>query len=140
MILALTSLAAVSIYYLLEKNSIAFNPIWINNRYIALRPYVIAQSKLESENYESSLYKRANNAFGMRIPEIRKSLRIGEDNNYSVYPDVGTSLKDLILYFEAVNFPLSVESPEEYAYQLKIRGYYTASYDNYLIALKSWLQ
>ena len=74
----------------------------------------------------------------MRVPTQRESLRIGEDNNYSVYSNLGDSLQDLMLYFEAVNFPLSVNDVEDYAYQLEIRGYYTAPYQQYLKGLKSY--
>jgi len=138
MIFAVIALSSLSLYYILDRHSIAFNPIWLTSKYKALRPYVIAQSKFETGNYQSSLFKRASNAFGMRIPTQRKSLRIGEDNNYSVYANVGDSLQDLMLYFEAANFPLSVSDVEDYAYQLEIRGYYTAPYEQYLKGLKSY--
>lgn len=138
MTLVVVALTSLSLYYILDRHSIAFNPIWLTSRYKALRPYVIAQSKFETGNYQSDLFKRANNAFGMRVPSQRESLRIGEDNNYSVYDNVGDSLQDLILYFEAANFPLSVADVDDYAYQLEIRGYYTAPYEQYLKGLKSY--
>jgi len=138
-ILAIFILATGSVYWILRHYSIAYNPLWLISDYKNLRPYVIAQSKVETGDYTSDLYKRANNAFGMRVPELRRSNRIGTTNNYSSYASIGDSLEDLLYYFEAVNFPTNIGSVGEYTMELKKRNYFTADYYTYLKNMQLWM-
>jgi hypothetical protein len=62
---------------------------------------VYAVALHETGNLDSSLYKRANNAFGMRVPSRRKWFGNGEDNNYSTYSSVWMSVRD---YFEWLDY------------------------------------
>jgi len=119
--------------------SIEFNPRWLFSKYRKLRPYVIAQAKVESGKYSSRLYLEQNNAFGMRCAVVRESTAIACENNYSTYSNVGQSLADLFLWMDFNNFPTSVDSAEAYALALKSRGYFTASLAGYTTALKSHL-
>ena len=60
-----------------------------------------AVALFETGNLESSLYKRANNAFGMRVPSVRRWFGNGEDNNYSTYSSTWWSVRD---YFEWLDY------------------------------------
>lgn len=49
------------------------------------------------------------------------------------------AIKDLTLWMDYTKFPKTVASADEYARELKRRGYYTSSESDYAKALKSWM-
>jgi hypothetical protein len=121
--------------------SIAYNLQWLFSRYRYLRKFAIAQAKFETGNYTSSLWERANNAFGMRVPEKRRYSRVGVSNNYSVYSSAGQSLYDLFLYYDAVRInDVRPATIEEYAAFLKSKGYFTTSLQQYTEGLKTYMK
>lgn len=65
------------------------NKIGIENKHI-----VYAQMRLESGNYNSVLCKTNNNYFGMKQPQCRATLSIGEANGYAVYKSWTYSILD----------------------------------------------
>lgn len=65
------------------------NKIDIENKHI-----VYAQMRLESGNYNSVLCKTNNNYFGMKQPQCRATLSIGEANGYAVYKSWTYSILD----------------------------------------------
>lgn len=88
---------------------------------------MIAQAKHETANFTSNIYRTHNNMFGMKHPSIRKS--VGEKGDLS--PDGGyyqryindtQSVRDLMLWMDAVRFPVAVSSPEEYVTRLDDLG------------------
>jgi len=116
---------------LLQRLNIWFNP------YRKLAPYIIAQAKLESENFNSPVYKKNNNAFGMKTASKRKQL--GKPG--SIAPDGGTyqqytndiqSFKDLFLWFDYTKFPTEVKTAKDYVTNLQARGYFKSSPVAYL--------
>jgi len=119
--------------------SIEYSPLWLFTKYRKLRPFILAQKDFESDSGNSSLAKRAYNYFGMRVPGKRFSWRIGETNNYSKYLAPVFSLIDLFTYFNYVNFPTDITNVNEYAYELKRRGYFTANLWTYQQGLQQYL-
>jgi len=101
MLLAWLPFAAVVFFFVwLRYYSIAYNPIWITTKYRKYRGYIIAQSRFESADYTSRLYKEQNNAFGMRQAYNRRTTSLGEREGYADYRNVGDSLKDYIEWLE----------------------------------------
>jgi hypothetical protein len=137
-IISLASLLGLIFFYV---NSIEFNPRWLWSKYRYLYPYVIAQAKFETANFTSDLFKRANNAFGMRIPFVRNSKNVGSDNGYSVYNSQGQCLSDFFLYLDAVNInDFKPSTIEGYTFFLKEKGYFDASLAGYTNGLKSYMK
>jgi flagellum-specific peptidoglycan hydrolase FlgJ len=116
------------------------------SKYKALERFILAQARHESNNFTSPVYKANNNPFGFKKAEKRKQAgKLGtpapkkEGGNYWHYPSDTEAFKDLIVYFEAVNFPTSVRNSYEYASALKARKYFTDSVDNYKKGIDRWL-
>lgn len=62
-------------------------------------PYIVlAQAKLESNNYKSFLFKQNNNLFGMKEPVTRLNLATGTEHGYAVYTTWSESVMDYALY------------------------------------------
>lgn len=115
-----------------------------NSKYKALEPYIIAQSKHESDSYTSEVYKRNNNPFGFKVASKRDQVgkvgtRSPEGNNYWKFPNDTEAFKDLLKYFDQVSFPTSVSSVTHYATELKKRGYFTDTLSNYVNGMKRFL-
>jgi hypothetical protein len=109
-------------------------------KFSSLKKYIIAQSKVESANYNSALFLRSNNPFGMKNASKRNQLGFAVSGDpYRHYNSVLEAIQDFTLYLDYVGFPLSVNSPEQYAGNLKRRGYFESDVNDYSNALKSWL-
>ena len=49
-------------------------------------PYIVyAQAMIESNNFQSKIYRENNNMFGMKMPERRATLAIGINKGHAVY-------------------------------------------------------
>ena len=59
---------------------------------------VFAQAILESGHFTSSLFERANNLFGMKVPTKRETVAIGSTNGYSKYESWHESIYDYKLW------------------------------------------
>lgn len=123
------------------KNSI----IILFSKYRALMPYILAQSKLETANFTSKVFRENNNMFGMKLPRIRPTTATGagllspEGNNYANYTSTAESLQDLFLWMDNTKFPLAVVDSEQYARELKQRNFYGVTQAQYLKNLNFWL-
>jgi len=118
----------------------------LNNRYKALWPYMKAQAKLETNNFTSNAYLNEHNMFGMGNAE-KRSNQPGKSSTQrydggrlirSYFWDVG-SVKDLLNYFEYVNFPTSVTGTSQYAAELKKRAYFQSDELAYKNGLDRWI-
>jgi uncharacterized FlgJ-related protein len=61
---------------------------------------VFAQAILESGAFSSKVYKNNNNLFGMRMPNKRITLAVGQKYGYAVYEYWQESVADYALYQE----------------------------------------
>lgn len=59
---------------------------------------VMAQARLESGHFTSSVFKENNNLFGMRLPRQRETEAVGEKNGYALYKDWKASVRDYKLW------------------------------------------
>lgn len=110
-----------------------------------------AQAIHESANFTSNVFKKNNNAFGMKTPRVRKSpyiLGAGSaapasegPTPYAKYASVSDSAKDVLhwLAYNKVNTGLYT-TPDAYAAVLKSKGYYGDTVANYTRALKAALK
>lgn len=107
--------------------------------------FIVSQSGHETFGFSSMLFQRANNAFGMTVPNKRKSPYIlGADKKqpdgnsiYAKYSDIEDSVKDLIHWFKYNKINLNdIKTLDEYATILKSKGYYGANYNVYINGMK----
>lgn len=113
--------------------------IW-RSKYRALLPYIVAQAKLESANFTSRVYMTDNNMFGMKVGSSgTPGLKSPEGDFYEHYKNDGDSLQDLLGWLDKKNFPVRVSSSDEYAIELRKRGYFTATLQLYQDGLKRYL-
>ena len=119
--------------------NLTYSPVWLFTKYRRLRPYILAQMKVESANQTSSLANRGFNYFGMRVATQRPNVQFGVSNSYATYLFPVFSLVDFLMWLDYTKFPVRVDSAEAYVYALVDRSYFTANPAIYLKAIKSQL-
>jgi len=128
--------------------SLKSRAIILISKYRALYPYIIAQAKLETDNFTSPVFLKNKNYFGMKMPERRPTIAISGGSKapanegktpYAKYLTESDSVTDLLMWFEYTKFPTSVETVNDYARELKKRGYYGSTEISYVKNLKFWL-
>jgi flagellum-specific peptidoglycan hydrolase FlgJ len=72
------------------------------NKGIKYTDIVIAQSKLETGNFKSRIFKLNNNLFGMRLPEHRETTAKGSKHGYAYYDSWQASVDDYALYQQSL--------------------------------------
>jgi len=81
---------------------------------------VLAQAKLESNNFRSYLFKENNNMFGMKLASSRLTIANGEEHGYASYESWSESLMDYALYYSS--YLRNVKTEKEY-YQFLSKFY-----------------
>ena len=59
---------------------------------------VLAQAKLETGYFTSSIFRENNNLFGMKRPRVRPTYAVGENRGHAVFEHWQDSVKDYRLY------------------------------------------
>ena len=107
----------------------------------------VAISDHETGTWTSLLYINANNLFGMRQPRQRQTLSLGPvdwkgmpmavitDQSYSSFVSLENSVDDLVLYFQAQNYPKNFISLYELISFMKKKGYFEAPETLYLTSV-----
>lgn len=102
-----------------------------NNNYSpAYMLALYAQAVLETGNFTSNIFHGALNAFGMRVPGKRRSLKVGTydtagNGTFSAYSSVEDSYKDRIILdeFNRTTKPQTFEEIGEYMREVLRKGY-----------------
>jgi flagellum-specific peptidoglycan hydrolase FlgJ len=106
----------------------------------SLLPYIEAQAIHETGNYSSPLSIRQNNLFGMNVPKYRPFAGFPVAGSvYAGYDSKEDSINDLLLWMDYTKFPEKVSDSLEYVTELRKRGYFTDSIQNYLRGVNSGL-
>jgi hypothetical protein len=111
-------------HYMLQPNSEVNDSIlyeFLKSNNVWFPDILLAQAKLESGNYSSSIYRRNNNLYGMKECSKRQTTQTSIKNGYGVYNNWQLSVLDRI-FWDVFTFK---EQPTE---------------DEYLEALKSYVQ
>ena len=104
----------------------------------------VAQSKHETGNYTSAVFKNNNNAFGYKYyPGSDWQLKAGtlspEGNSYAKYSSVENSANEIAAYINRRKTLFSfVNDADSYARVLKTEGYYGDSLANYSRGLNTF--
>jgi uncharacterized FlgJ-related protein len=91
---------------------------------------VYKQALLESGRFKSDLFKNANNLFGMRMPNVRKTTAISKYKGYAKFSCWKHSVDDYKLYQDAY---LSSAKTEEQYYRLLDKKYGAAGRYSYTL-------
>jgi hypothetical protein len=116
------------------------------SKYSALMKYVAAHAQLETANFTSRVYMQDHNCFGMKWTNERrgqvatKGLLSPEGDYYAHYETDSASVLDLLKWFDATRFPVSVSSADEYANELKKRNYFGGPLATYIQILNKYLK
>ena len=82
-------------------------------------PYIVyAQAVIESNNFQSKIYRENNNMFGMKMPERRATLAIGINKGHAVYRDWRECIIDYALFQMSYKKGLTEEQ-----YLQSLKGY-----------------
>ena len=114
--------------------------------------FVVAQARLESADYTSNVFKKNNNAFGMKF--IKQPLATkgtpapaSEGDFYAKFTTPADSAKDVITRnYQKTRAGITpdmikqAQTPTEYSTLLKKRGYYGASASQYANGITSKLK
>lgn len=119
---------------------------------------IVAQARLESAHYKSTVFKNNNNMYGMKfvgqplakkgtlVPVAERSVNDIATNYYAKYATPEDSAKDVVerLYGKVVSDVTpeqlkEAQTPEEFAGLLKKRGYFGGTAENYAKSLKGIL-
>jgi uncharacterized FlgJ-related protein len=110
---------------------------------------IVEQAKVESANFTSHVFQTDNNAFGMKMPKVRKTTYIAGPSTivmtaegstpYAHYNSLEDSAKDLVswLEFQGIDFS-KIKNDEDYTAFLNSKGYYGISQDSYLAAMRRY--
>ena len=127
-----------------KKGEAAIREVIRKSEWVNLYPLILAQSKVETANFTSNVYRANNNLFGMNVPSKRPFLGergtpTPEGGTYARYKNDVTSVRDYVEWLKYTKFPTYSMTPETFVNQMKQRGYFTASEETYLRAIKSRL-
>jgi hypothetical protein len=124
---------------LLLRPEAAIKAAFHQTKYSHLIPYVIAQSKHETGNYSSDVFKSLKNMFGMRNAKVRPQLGEFNLSGYRKYQSRFDSAMDFLHWLHYNEFPEKINSATYYVKKLKDLKYFEDSEENYLNGLRSWM-
>jgi uncharacterized FlgJ-related protein len=94
---------------------------------------VLAQAKLETQNFTSPIFRHNNNLFGMKKAQSRPTTNLGIKRGHAYYKNWESSVEDYAYYQAYFGFS-KVNSDEAYYNLLNQRGY--AQDPNYILKVK----
>lgn len=94
-------------------------------------------SRVETADYSSNLYKTYNNMFGMKQPQVRKTLSTGATpSGFASFNSRESSIDDLILYLQYFNYPKDFVTLSSQIKYMKSKGYFEEGMNSYLTLAK----
>jgi uncharacterized FlgJ-related protein len=97
---------------------------------------VTAVAMHESNIFKSIIYKSNNNAYGMKMPRVRQTTAVIEQNGYALYNSVFESVEDFELWFNFHKKSVVLfKSESELVNFMKSKGYFEDTLENYLTAV-----
>ena len=143
LISVLLSVPFLSFAILRNRKETAFMPVFFG-KYKRYAPWIEAQAKHETGNFQSALFKKYHNAFGMKVPTKRDTVNVGSTplgefrtGPYLAYKNLSQSVRDYIKWLDYHKTPTNIETPRSYFEYLQDKGY--AEDSSYIDKVMKWL-
>jgi hypothetical protein len=117
----------------------------------SLAKMIVAQAQHESANFESIVYRKTNNPFGMKEAQLRYTTdkdfgqvivpdgaKQADFTGYSEYESLKDAAKDYYYYMQSVRMPGWFGSVSDFVDFLKDKGYFEADRERYKKAVQLW--
>jgi flagellum-specific peptidoglycan hydrolase FlgJ len=120
-----------------EKDKFTFNSFknYLKELNIKYPHIVMAQAILETNNFQSHIFKENHNLFGMKVATRRPTTNKGEDNGHAYYNNWRESVQDYAFY--SAVYLNGLNSEEDY---FTFLSQYYAEDPNYIDKLKNIIQ
>lgn len=99
---------------------------------------ITAQAAHETGGFTSYLYHVNKNAFGMKLPKVRRTTAIGENKGHAVYESYLDSVNDFYLWYKFSKLPDWWLNVQEYTDALKMKSYYEDTAENYFTGVNGF--
>jgi len=93
---------------------------------------ILSQAAHETGNFTSKILRENKNLFGMKLPEKRPTLAVGEKNGFAVFLNINDCVADYRLYYNYMGYPESWNSIETFVNAFKMKSYFEAPIAEYL--------
>lgn len=83
-------------------------------------------SKMETDNYQSWLFKNNRNPWGMKVAQKRETSQANSYGNdkWAVYDNLSDAALDIFLWMDAVKFSKMISQLDEFVVEMKRHGYF----------------
>jgi uncharacterized FlgJ-related protein len=128
-----------------SNEQIIYNTLVENGVCDEMAKIIVAQAKHESASFNSKLFRKTNNPFGMMHPTRRQTTSKGTlamfdhttTKKFAVYDDIQCATLDYIYYMDTFHYPKDFTSIKSYVSFLKKKRYFEADEALYLNAVRT---
>jgi len=114
----------------------------LETKYAPILDFILTQSRLETGDFTSRLFKEHNNLFGMKNATAgRKFTQLGYSvpgSDFRKYDSLAQSVEDYIQLLNFNSFPINIDSLGGFATKMKLENYYEETSQDYLNGLKKY--
>lgn len=104
----------------------------------ALSKMIVAQSRHETGNYTSRLFKEYNNPWGMMHPLKRTTASAGANpSGFATYISLSDAARDYVYYLQALDYNETYPDVRAFVSELKKKGYFEDNLTTYMSSVNS---
>ena len=104
----------------------------------SLAKMIVAQSRHETGNYSSNLFKTYNNPWGMMHPLKRQTASAGANpSGFATYENLDDAARDYVYYLQALGYNNSYLDVRSFVSELKKKGYFEDNLTSYMSSVNS---
>jgi len=94
--------------------------------------YITAQAAHETDNFQSDIFQKNNNCFGMKLARVRQTTAIGERKGHAIYASLKDCIEDYKIYYQVRKFNTVYSNLGAFIKALKEKAYFEADEETYL--------
>lgn len=94
--------------------------------------YITAQAAHETDNFQSDIFQKNNNCFGMKLARVRQTTAIGERKGHAVYKGLADCIEDYKIYYQVRKLNTVYSNIGAFVKALKEKAYFEADEETYL--------
>lgn len=92
---------------------------------------ILAQARLESGHFSSTVFQQNCNPFGMKEAKVRPTTALGTHRGHAMYENLEEAARDFVLWMQHTNIPFHIDQPVEYICYLQQCKYFEANAQKY---------